>query len=532
MVDVAGIQDRETLEAWLKGRSREDAICIAHRAAMRVAPLFWGRLGGDWALKRGLTPLGSLWPLLISGVARNYSSPEFEAAAAVSGIAFDIAADAAAAVIYAVDAAQIAAYATLAAADAVTIDARNAGAASDYAEHLQNVRMDCATLEAGDDPFTLPLWDGPAPERIADAWARTRAEWAKAGGPVWAFWTQFYENALAGRPQDWALLQEIALIPAEDWQGGPDRVHPIIEGMLLDRRRSGPESVLDSAIMRAALVDFTFDDMARLMRMVPFDEDTRHLKDPERLQSFLDDAEELRDSLEAFSLAIAANTGVQGAPLVATYLDSYQLELSKARQTQHLRVGLLLERGAMLESLSLDDGYRNGLGGPMAGEFDRLIRRMRDLTARHFAPTLLRMKPRETLVLAPDEDIRKLLSKLEQGIAAVRKVDGDRAIPLDPLDLAVFDDMVRRLRNIVHAIEAAETPQTKRELRENFQKEAASTTATVGRYWLRASTAAGKVGEGVDKVVKSHKRIEALEAFVRWVGELWNSIGGGGPPAG
>jgi len=308
-------------------------------------------------------------------------------------------------------------------------------------------------------------------------------------------------------------------------------VHPIIEGMLLERRRSGQESVLDSAIMRAALVDFTFDDMARLMRMVPFDEDTRHLKDPERLQSFLDDAEELRDSLEAFSLAIAANTGVQGAPLVATYLDSYLLELSKARQTRHLRVGLLLERGAMLEALSLDDGCRNGLGGPMTGEFDRLVRRMRDLTARHFAPTLLRMKPLEALVLAPDEDIRKLLSKLEQGIAAVRKVDGDRAIPLNPLDLAVFDDMVRRLRNIVHAIEAAETPQTKLELRENFQKEAASITATVGRYWLRASTAAGKVGEGVDRVVKTQKRIEALEAFVRWVGELWNNFGGGSPPA-
>jgi hypothetical protein len=202
---------------------------------MRVAPLILDRLGEDWALKRGLTPIGSLWPLLISGVARSFSPPEFEAAAAVSRIAFDIAANAAATVIYAVDAAEIAAYATLAAADAVTIDARYADAASDYAEHLQNVRMDCAALEAGDDPFALPLWDGPVPERIADAWARVREDWAKAGGPVWAFWTQFTEDALAGRAQDWPLLHDIALIRAEDWQGGPDRVHPIIEGMLLER---------------------------------------------------------------------------------------------------------------------------------------------------------------------------------------------------------------------------------------------------------------------------------------------------------
>ncbi|MFN7599732.1 MAG: hypothetical protein ACK5PT_23945, partial [Cereibacter sp.] len=102
-----------------------------------------------------------------------------------------------------------------------------------------SVRMDCAALEEGGDPFTLPLWDGPVPERIASAWAQTRREWAQAGGPVWAFWTQFFENALAGRPQNWPLLHDIALIPAKDWQGGPDRVHPIIEAML--KRRADQE---------------------------------------------------------------------------------------------------------------------------------------------------------------------------------------------------------------------------------------------------------------------------------------------------
>jgi len=242
MGEVAGIKDKETLEAWLRGRSQEDAIGIANRAAMRVAPLFWIRLGENWARKGDLTALVSLWPLLTAGVARTYPTPEVKAAAsadAAARTAFDIAAEAAATVVYAVDAAETAAYATAAAADSDAIDARNAGAESNYAAHLQSVRMDCATLEAGGDPFTLPLWDGPVPERIADAWAQTRQEWVQAGGPVWAFWTQFYENALAGRPQDWPLLHDIALIPAKDWQGGPDRVHPIIEAML--KRRADQE---------------------------------------------------------------------------------------------------------------------------------------------------------------------------------------------------------------------------------------------------------------------------------------------------
>ncbi|MCA3440325.1 MAG: hypothetical protein INF50_08335, partial [Rhodobacter sp.] len=198
--------------------------------------------GENWARKGDLTALVSLWPLLTAGVARTYPTPEVKAAAsadAAARTAFDIAAEAAATVVYAVDAAETAAYATAAAADSDAIDARNAGAESNYAAHLQSVRMDCAALEEGGDPFILPLWDGPLPERIADAWAQTRQEWAKAGGPVWAFWTQFYENALAGRPQDWPLLHDIALIPAKDWQGGPDRVHPIIEGML--KRRADQE---------------------------------------------------------------------------------------------------------------------------------------------------------------------------------------------------------------------------------------------------------------------------------------------------
>jgi hypothetical protein len=45
MVDVAGIEDKETLEAWLVGRGREDAVCFAHRATMRVAPRIWAKLG-------------------------------------------------------------------------------------------------------------------------------------------------------------------------------------------------------------------------------------------------------------------------------------------------------------------------------------------------------------------------------------------------------------------------------------------------------------------------------------------------------
>ncbi|MCA3435980.1 MAG: hypothetical protein INF48_01520 [Rhodobacter sp.] len=257
---MAGIKDKETLEAWLLDRSHEDAVCIAHRASMRLAPLFWSGLGQTWARKSGVTALMSLWPLLTSGLARKSLTPEVKLAAAYADATFaaHAAADAAhaaadAPAYFTVAATAAAAFiatsftnaTAYAAADAATAAATAADAAATAADAYgtttlwASVRMDCAALEAGGDPFTLPLWDGPVPERIAVAWARTRQEWANAGGPVWAFWTQFYENALAGRPQDWPLLRDIALIPAEDWQGGPERVHPIIEGML--KRRADQE---------------------------------------------------------------------------------------------------------------------------------------------------------------------------------------------------------------------------------------------------------------------------------------------------
>ncbi|MCA3456093.1 MAG: hypothetical protein IOC92_05555 [Rhodobacter sp.] len=251
---MADIKDWETLEAWLKGRSREDAVCIAHRAAMRMAPLYWISLDEGWARERDLTAVATLWPLLTSGVAREYPTPEVVAASFFATATYATAAAAPAAAVSASFFAAAAASASDA-ASAVSAATAAATAVSAASQFWPSVIKDCATLEAAGDPFAFPLWDGPAPERIADAWAQTRQEWAQAGGPIWAFWTQFYENALAGRPQNWPLLHDIALIPAEDWKGGPDRVHPIIEGMLnrrADEEKGKGEVAQDLAGLPAA----------------------------------------------------------------------------------------------------------------------------------------------------------------------------------------------------------------------------------------------------------------------------------------
>lgn len=231
------ISDERSLQAFLTDRSWEDCVSIAHRAAMRVVPTFGSLLPERWANGRDLDGLATIWSNLASSVTRMYSSPALKSATSeASRMAITYSS---------VGASYAAAAASSSGSDAVKYAASACGTAASARGRISRVhdavwigiRSDCRALEIGDDPFFLPLWVGDAPKELVDDWTSLKGTWESIGGPVWTFWIGWYENALEGRPQDWALLRDIALIPAEDWQGGPDRVHPIIEKMLIERER-------------------------------------------------------------------------------------------------------------------------------------------------------------------------------------------------------------------------------------------------------------------------------------------------------
>ncbi len=79
--------------------------------------------------------------------------------------------------------------------------------------------------------FETALWANDMPTFLHNA---AQAFSDTAPGTPWAFWADWYQGMLTGRPMDWALQREVALIPPEDWDKGPEHIAGKIEGI---RRR-------------------------------------------------------------------------------------------------------------------------------------------------------------------------------------------------------------------------------------------------------------------------------------------------------
>lgn len=308
MVQASEIRDRETLEAWLNARPeavrQRDAVIMAHRAALRVLPLYLGNLDHTWARKNDLTALPLLRVSLTSGAGAHAWNPAPEVkeaaraafAAAVPRAAASLAigaADAAArgeadalnatfAVADALAAAVPRAAASLATdaadaaargeADAATrdaawrtarvaldVDARAAVRAAALAAAWRTARADAEILEAGELLAAAPLRAEGALRWFLEE--RVKARHWLISNPGHDFWIRWYEAALAGQPLtgDWdshgRLLTEIALIPDADWEKGAEHVALLIEKIEEGYRRSEaePSPEVEAALLAEAL---------------------------------------------------------------------------------------------------------------------------------------------------------------------------------------------------------------------------------------------------------------------------------------
>ena len=211
MASAANITNKQSFEAWLEAQPHAVAVQVVHRAAMRVLPR-------DWAeFRKPHHDIQALRCCLVSGVAGKRPSPEVANAAKDAAETNNAIFAAYSAVFAAKDVHDVS---DLNAAPASVIVAAANVADVDSWEALQ---QDALAVEAGQQLDATPLWPGGA-NPLAEQWRKVRADW-DARGPEWRFWIDWYEDALAGRPPDWAMLEEIALLPDEDWQKGAAHVN-------------------------------------------------------------------------------------------------------------------------------------------------------------------------------------------------------------------------------------------------------------------------------------------------------------------
>lgn len=227
---IGDIQDEGSFREWLEETNQPQQICVAlaHRAGMRVLPLFWSYA----AKNRPSMALPILRAQLVAGIAggapaallirEGLASALRDAAWAARAARDAVAAGDAAWAAW--DAARAAGNAAWAAAWAATWDAARVASSADWAAWdaawdaaRAALRSDCAAVERGETLAALPLFPDVLPDWF------TKAADEMHAGPEWRFWLKWYADARQGRQQNWPLLFEIATQPEEFWQGAdPD----------------------------------------------------------------------------------------------------------------------------------------------------------------------------------------------------------------------------------------------------------------------------------------------------------------------
>lgn len=233
------------IQAQDDARQHACATFIASRAALRVAPAaiqFYEFHNS--ARERHLTSLVLWRHLLISSVAATVPTDFIKAAARIADavaadapVSIETVAKAARASVFAVASSV---FAASEAASVARFAARAAGtvAADIWAEVLHDAALwlEHASQRDGTLAITIaPLWSTENP--LEHDWHNLSEKLLASDTPDkrgadWSFWVKWYDDILAGNPQNWKMLHEIAIAFDINWKARARKVNDRINGIV------------------------------------------------------------------------------------------------------------------------------------------------------------------------------------------------------------------------------------------------------------------------------------------------------------
>ena len=165
--------------------------------------------------------------------------------------------------------------------------------------------------------------------------------------------------------------------------------------------------------MWASIGDFQFDSLARVMRLMPFEEDLRRLARSGPVGAISGRCRRPVRGLQSLSTALKASSGNMYAAQITPYLDGVIDTLGRAEQSHTLSVGKVIEYGEALEDFSVDAATRAELSDPLSKDLTRQVNSLLDLARNHFADTFLRFAPLQNIEMAPNQTLIQALAQVE-----------------------------------------------------------------------------------------------------------------------
>lgn len=329
--------------------------------------------------------------------------------------------------------------------------------ASQSSQQLKEIFQDIEFLSDGGSPERLvsqPLWGKTRPKDAAESWLRAKSVLLERHNEHWHVWTDWYDQRLDGVQANEQAELQVALLPSEIWESGPNHINTEIEAIWQSRAQTSPtdlpdlHKILGHDELRIAISDFDYEDLSSLMMIVPFESDFPNDPDGvyfEDSRNFIEAIRGIIRDLESDIFDRQSNMD----PRLSRYLQRYFKELSLDQE--HIRPARLFDLSKTLHDILLDDDLIGSLDQHVVHQIERMLDYSREVLRGSFAGALSRMMLIENVAPLNEAELEEAIDDFESLSLSVINREWDMLPPPSDEVIAIISD----LRDEIHEVKSA-----------------------------------------------------------------------------